>query len=238
MSLNDGDKELLVAVAKHRGVSVDELLQAAVSGRPSDSAATEQVELSDDEPTVVFTGAASVAQPPVPSLVDNELPAEVPLPPLEVPSSAQESETQVQPEIKHQFCVHCGWDQDVPVIPEVSKKDVNDFLYTCLGQQVYSREYSLLGGHLLLRLRTLHVRELESLYEAAYEAQKVGVIRTPTEYYDHINRNRIFLQLEMMTIKLGDINTLFSLPTVLQSGYAPGDKPDWVSKLKADGIIC
>lgn len=224
------EKKLLQSIAASRGISVEALLAEqdvpAQFAQPIEPAATDSS--GSDDPVVLFV-KRSPSEPEMP-------------PPL--PPEAEEVESGSNPEFKPDaepththsfgFCRQCGWDQRVPPVAEPTRAEIMDFLYVSLGQKVYSKEYSRFGGRIKLRLRTLYVRELEALYEAAYKAQKVGIVNTPTEYYDYINRMRLYLQVSRVAITTSENQIIHNLPDVLNKTFGSSTGQDWIEKLKTD----
>lgn len=94
-----------------------------------------------------------------------------------------------------QICVQCGWDQDVPTIPEPEYQDKIAFLHCVLGHKVFSKKYALFGNNLKATFRTLTIREIDMLYQETFKAQKLGLIQTTADYYEYLNRQRLYLQL-------------------------------------------
>jgi hypothetical protein len=234
--MTDDEMKLLETIAASRKVTVEELIAELTPvqafATPEEPMAPPDSSQETDEPTVVFVRS--------PEKAPEESP---PLPPPADENDTDATETEAQnPEFKgadpgslFHICRQCGWDQRAPAIAEPTRKEVMDFLYVSLGRKVYSKEYSRFDGRVKLRLRTLYVRELEALYEAAYIAQKAGVINTPTEYYDYINRMRLYLQISRLMINTDNPQVVFDLPHVLDKSFAPTEGLDWIDKLKQLG---
>ena len=182
------EKKLLSEIAKSKGQSLEDTLAELGHGlKPIPE--SEIVVQFKGEPEITPKVAAEVSLPPPGA-------TEVPPPPpaSEEPKEAEVKEKELLSTVNH-LCNQCGWDQEMPTIPEPEHKDKVGFLHALLGQKVFSKTYSLFGGYLEVTLRALTVGELDALYQEAYVAQTAGMFATTAEYYDHINQNRLCLQL-------------------------------------------
>lgn len=196
----EAEKELLEAVAKAKGITVEQLLeeQGKVVSKPA----------SEDTP-VVF---AADPVPVVETEVEAPKPAEAAfVPDLQdfappPPAAVAEPETTQQTESMAPVCIHCGWDQRQPPLAPPDKQDKLTFLTSVLSQKVFTKGYETLGGKLKMSFRGLTVNELDALYAAAYAEQKAGRIQNTQEYYDYLNRQRLFLQLQTLNASLGALH--------------------------------
>jgi len=242
MSVSDDEMKILREVAQSRGITVEALLNEMLPPPPSPG--NVEIQKEDDHDVVVFRSKTDVPDlpAPVPQEEGESIAAEpdtaeaVPLPPeAEEPATptppVSEKVSSLATDPAFHVCKQCGWRQSEPVIAEPSSEEINDFLQVCLGQKLFSKEYHLFGGKLSIRLRTLHIRELEALYESAYRAQKSGIIRTPTEYYDYINKLRVFLQIEKIAIVAMDKPVVHDMPNILSAKYSHTHTYDWQAKL-------
>lgn len=94
-----------------------------------------------------------------------------------------------------QFCPHCGWDLSIPEIVEPSHDEKMTFLASMLGGQTFSKTFNLLGGQLVIELRTLTTQEIDEIYRQAFRDRENGVIGTDAEFWERVNRMRLYLQL-------------------------------------------
>lgn len=124
-----------------------------------------------------------------------------------------------------QICVQCGWDQDVPTIPEPEHKDKISFLQSVLGHKVFSKRYSMFGGNLRVTFRSLTVREIDTLYQEAFRAQKDGLIATAADYYEYLNRLRLYLQLQGFSAQTTSLH--IKLPEGLSEDTHQGAASYW-----------
>ena len=177
------------------------------------------------DPVIEFTG-------------ENPLPAadSVPLPPMadESPETATEVEadnttTTTAPATLRKLCVHCGWDQARPPIAEPDGVDKLVFLKAILGQKLFEKQFTLLGGSLRIKFRSLTVREIDELYAEAFQQSKQGRVNNPADFYETINRHRLFLQLASLQAAENILH--ISLPDGLTVQTNPDAKQHWESFL-------
>ena len=146
-------------------------------------------------------------------------PATTPAPqlsPAAVPVSHEHSDTGA--DAQSPFCVHCGWDRRNPDIPEPKYQDKMAFLHSVLGQKAYTKNYPLFGGRLTATFRTLTTKEVDIIYSQAYSDKDSGKITTDVDFWELLNRNRLFLQLSSLK---GDGIAQPDLP----DGYSPETNP-------------
>lgn len=124
-----------------------------------------------------------------------------------------------------QICVQCGWDQDIPTIPEPEHKDKISFLQSVLGHKVFSKRYSMFGGNLRVTFRSLTVREIDTLYQEAFRAQKNGLIVTAADYYEYLNRLRLYLQIQGFSAQTTSLH--IKLPEGLSEDTHQGAASYW-----------
>ena len=236
--MTEDERQLLEEVAKAKGQTLEQTLIELGHIKPP---APEQ--------SVVFTGKPEPTPEPPPLAVD-PAPAhrperdtvaefvpqvvpefEPPPPPAAEPSpaaaEAEEGSVTAGPGTLHQVCIQCGWDQDVPTIPEPEYQDKIGFLHSVLGHKVFSKRYSLFGGHLKLTLRTLTLREIDVLYQETFKAQKAGLIQTSADYYEYLNRQRLYLQLS------GLVSQQTAMHIKLPEGLSPEVHPEAISYWEA-----
>jgi hypothetical protein len=237
-SISDEERQMLQEIAKQKGQTLEELLTALGHGlKPPPQAA--QV-----EPEVVFAGTETVETPLItetPPDLNSGFKTEVP--PVDVPPpppAAEEPPVNTEPatgELEkpatlNQLCIQCGWDQDVPTIPEPDHQDKVAFLQTILGQKVFVKRYALFGGSLRVTFRTLTIREIDTLYQETYRAQKVGIVSTSQDYYEYLNRQRLFLQLIGLTAEQSALH--IKLPDGLTKETHPEANRYWLDHLQQE----
>lgn len=199
--LSDEEQKLLGEIAKAKGKSLEEMLLEL------GHSINENVETTKED-SIVETTKVETADDTLGNLPENEknpVEEQVNFPTASdtvsaaEPPIAAEEEIVVNSEQKmataRNVCNHCGWDQANPVIPEPEANDKLIFLQAIIGQKVFSKRYSLFDGNLRVTFRSLTVKEIDSLYSEAFKAQKAGVIETASDYYEYLNRQRLFLQL-------------------------------------------
>jgi hypothetical protein len=139
--------------------------------------------------------AAQVADGVIPP--DHEIEVENDLADAIVSPSAEEpSRTGATLELKD--CPHCGWDLaiDDPVEPDDFMKQ--QFLAAVLGRQTFKHVFELFGGSLKVTLRTLTTREVDQIYQQAFYETQNDVLKTQDDFYERVNRLRLFLQVCML----------------------------------------
>ena len=126
-------------------------------------------------------------------LADRPQPAQ-PAQPQVIKKASPEMPTMGQKELLRD-CPHCGWDLGMADIPEPSKGEKQAFLQSVIGQRSFIREYELLGGALKVRFRTLATREIDLIYKQVMYEQRHHMIPTIEDYWEKINRYRLYLQM-------------------------------------------
>ena len=148
--------------------------------------------------------------PELPPLVDEE---EVPgtedaPPPLSAGGVAQ-----------HENCPHCGWDLKSPTIQEPSYEEKMGFLQSVLGQRTFVNQYEIFGGAVMVRFRTLTTKEMDIIYSQVFSEREAGVVTTVQDYWEKVNRYRLYLQLVYLAAKDGSFT--YQLP----HGYSEDTNP-------------
>jgi len=251
-SLSDEERGLLEEVAKAKGQSLEETLIELGHIKPQqedDEVVTVAGSTSSEELTSPHEVAGEKVQPTPNEAIleakmerEEEEAAKPPVDESSFPPIADEEETTESPEelqgsddlaTVNSVCSLCGWDQSMPVIPEPEHKDKLGFLQSILGQKVFSKRYSIFGGALKVTFRTLTIKEIDKLYEAAFKAQKLGVITTTADYYEYLNRLRLYLQISALSAKTSALH--IKLPEGLTRETHPDVKSYWDEFLNKEG---
>jgi hypothetical protein len=213
------EEHVLKQIATAQGKTYEQLLQE-LGHLPASNA--------DNE--VTFTGSKSdaLAEEPLPESAPVE--EEIPLPPAaEEPETANEPETEDNEPLTlgsmRAVCVHCGWDQQKPTIPEPEYTEKMVFLQAILGQRLYTKTTMVFGGKLKITFRTLTVQEIDAMYQEAFRAQKAGIIVSASDYYEYLNRLRLHLQLTGLSASVGTLH--ITLPDGLDRSTNPDAKTVW-----------
>jgi hypothetical protein len=116
----------------------------------------------------------------------------------ESPETASESEDTEEsfagaPELTD--CPHCAWPLNVPDIPEPDSLERQSFVQSVLGLKPFPKQYSLLGGAVRVTFRTLTAQEIDAVYAQAFHEQHAAKIQTNEDFWERINRLRMFLQV-------------------------------------------
>ena len=120
-------------------------------------------------------------------------------------------------------------------IPDPDSKDKIGFLQSVLGHKVFSKKYTMFGGNLRITFRTLAIREIDILYQAAFQAQKDERILTTTDYYEYLNRLRLHLQLTSFSAKTASLH--IKLPEGLSRDTHEGCSSYWDEFLEKEAIL-
>lgn len=250
-NMTEAELEVLTGIAKAKGLTVEEVLKEMGHDLPK----------SGDEPddVVEFSGTGEKPQgpdmrtisfgaepkPPAEELEVPEPSSAVELPPEAEPEPEPKPEPEPEPEPepadhehKHatinNVCNHCGWDQTVAVIGEPTAQDKLSFLQSVLGAKPYSKSYSVFGGHLQLKFRTLTIKEIDKLYADTFTAQQEGKISTASDYYEYLNRLRMNVQL--VSVKGKKVPLHHSLPTGMDKTANAQADSHWEDFLKEKGV--
>lgn len=258
--MSETELELLKEVAKSKGQTLEEALvglghivaaeEDATVSLEGTSQTAEPSPADEDVPAFMSSDPLAVEPPievekPVEAEEEtDELHIEVesdfepPPPPAaeddDPPPDDDDDDESVGGSIK-QICVQCGWDQDVQTIPDPDGKDKISFLQSILGHKVFSKKYTMFGGNLRITFRTLAIREIDILYQAAFQAQKEERILTTTDYYEYLNRLRLYLQLTSFSSKTTSLQ--IKLPEGLSRDTHEGCNSYWDEFLKKEGIL-
>ena len=183
----------------------------------------------DDATTVPSREAAPIGLaveeepelPPMPVEQDSEAPE---LPPLADEDAMPEVEGDPAPlsaggATPHENCPHCGWDLKSPTIKEPSYEEKMGFLQSVLGQRTFINQYEIFGGAVVIRFRTLTTKEMDVVYSQVFQEREAGVVTTVQDYWEKVNRYRLYLQLVYLAAKDGSFT--YQLPR----GYSEDTNP-------------
>lgn len=232
--ISEDEKKLLEEVAKSKNMTLEEVLielghavaepdqEVNVEGEPEVTDKQEDLEIRLGAPvTPVADTEEEVVEPEV-------VPEVSPPPPPE--EEEEDTEESDMPATVNHICKMCGWDQSIPVIPEPPHQDKIAFLQAVIGQKVFSKRYTLFGGELKVTFRTLTIKEIDALYQETFKAQKAGIIVTTADYYEYLNRLRLYLQITSLSASSSALH--IKLPDGLTEETHPGVKSYWKSFLK------
>lgn len=94
-----------------------------------------------------------------------------------------------------QFCPNCTHDMAQPAGPEPPYEIKMAFLHSILAQQPFFNTEDLFGGKMTITLRTLTSREIETIFKQAYRDQHSKRSTTEVDFWERVNRYRLFLQI-------------------------------------------
>lgn len=96
------------------------------------------------------------------------------------------------------YCPQCGWDQAVSDVIEVTEPDKNLFAASIISDTPFVKDYVLLGGQLVITVRSLTQEELDAcFYQSAIEYRdQRGTVKTDSDRWEQATRYQVCLQLQ------------------------------------------
>ncbi len=149
---------------------------------PETPAREEPVQVETPKETVLELPEEPPAMPEPPKLED--LPEDAPAP---IGDAGE------KPELLN--CPHCSWDLSMPSLVEPEHQEKLSFLHSVLGQKPFVKQYEMFGGQVVVRFRTLTTKEMDVIYRAVFKQREQGLILTAQDYWEKVNRYRLYLQL-------------------------------------------
>lgn len=144
-------------------------------------------------------------------------------PPPPAPEPAQEPPKPVDPAPAPMtilpFCPRCGWDMRQKFDVEVTDQDKHDFLAAVLGNQRFKRDFSLMGGKVVLTFRTPLAEENKLVHRQLVFDQNAGRIATEAEWFTQMIEYRLAISLEKVTDDKG--KPLSVVPETREFKYTP-----------------
>jgi len=214
--ISQEELKMLEAMAKDKNMSTEELY--ASLNIKCDEPILVRNQPEEDRDITVELGPAPVEEHAIPDLATE---AEFnPLPP-----PAEEVQVPENNTVTAEICVQCGWNQkDVPI--EATEKDKLVFLQCFLGQQLFRKQYSILGGKVNFQFRSLTLKEIDAIYAETFKNKELA---TTEDFYEHVNRLRLILQLTRFSA-VG--STIIDLPEGLNEATNRSAKTHWEPYLR------
>lgn len=141
------------------------------------------------------------------------------------PATELPLETMGAPEQLAGECPHCQWPLNVPDIPEPTTAERQAYLQSILGSIPFMQDYTLLGGSLRVRFRTLTTRELDTIFKQAAYERETGLIHSQDDFFEVVNRYRLYLQLQQID---GGPGFLHDFPDGFTLQTNPGATAEWI----------
>jgi hypothetical protein len=121
-------------------------------------------------------------------------------PQLEIERPGPEPEPDKEPhehteEAGSKMCVRCGWPQSFPDSIVITNDDKDIFLAAVLGGNAFEKQYELFGGRMSINCRTLSPHEVDLCWRQIHADFKAGVVQTPQDQADRLQRYRAALQV-------------------------------------------
>ena len=178
-----------------------------------------ETQIVDDRETLAAESPAPepAAEEPAKQVDEETKPPEEELPP---PTGDVDGPMVILP-----FCPRCGWNMQQKFDVEISDADKEDFLVTLLGGNRFTRDYELVGGRMVVRLRSLLADENFLIQRQLLLDQNAGEIFSEAEWFLRMSEYRLACSLEAILDGTGK-------PIVLNPVLAdvkftpPEDKPN------------
>jgi len=170
-------------------------------------------QLSENGPTIVDDRADVKETPAAP------VPAE-PTPAQAAPAAETTESTPAEPPmIILPFCPRCGWDMRQKFDIEVTDLDKEDFLASVLGGTRFERRFSLMGGKVVLRFRSMLAEENRLVHRQLVLDQESKDVVTPAEWFLRLMEYRLACSLER--VENGDGRVMQEVPTLGEMPHKP-----------------
>lgn len=122
-------------------------------------------------------------------------------------------------------CPHCNWDLSQQTIAEPEQDEKMGFLHSVLGQKPFVQQYELFGGQVIVRFRTLTTKEMDIVYNFVFKQREAGLISTIQDYWEKVNRYRLYLQLSYLSASDGSFT--HTLPDSYSKETNPHGEEFW-----------
>lgn len=131
-----------------------------------------------------------------------------PAPAKPEPATKPETGSETGLDVQLTNCPHCSWPLhlDDPVEPDNHVKQ--GFLASVLGRKPFVQSFSLLGGAMQITLRTLTTPEVDMIYRQAFVESQTDLVQNDFDFFQRVNRLRIYAQLQSVRSKDGVIAEL------------------------------
>lgn len=123
------------------------------------------------------------------------------------------------------FCPRCGWDMRQKFEVDVTDRDKEDFVACLLGNTRFKRKYELMGGRLVVVLRSLLADETKTIYRQLVLDQDANRIKTEGEWFAQMMDYRLACSIESLADKKG--RHIAIVPEMNDVVFTPAkDSPD------------
>lgn len=161
-----------------------------------------------------------------------EVPQPVPQPAVQQPAAQPAAPPEEQPattpdagSITPTHCSRCQWPVNSPFNIVATEQDKQQFLISILSGESYRKEYSLLGGTVRLRLRSLSIPEVTAINLQLGYMVRAGIISGNLEYGLHNMLFRTVLGVEELKAGAHVLYTWTPLETFAASRQPTGEHP-------------
>ena len=180
-------KDSLVVVKEYARKKTAAEEKAQVTENMSDSVRAAYEKFAGDDAPQIVDDRETAAEEPVAAPAEQIPEAAAPVP---------ESAVGLGPMLIMPFCPRCGWDMMQKFDVDVTEDDKVDFLATMLGGARFRRDYKLLGGKMVLRLRSLLADENFLVQRQLLLDQNAGEILSEAEWFLRVAEYRMACSLE------------------------------------------
>jgi len=111
------------------------------------------------------------------------------------------------------FCPRCNWPVHSPYDIVPTDMDKQKFMIAILGQGRFEKQYELLGGNMLITLRSLDTKETVMLQEQLSAMLRTGVIENNTDYIAQMLEQRLAMSVARIEVN-GSL--FYSTPAVTE----------------------
>lgn len=204
--------QVMLAVAKQVRANRDkeDALDAETAQMTPEAAALYR-QLSENGPTIV-DDRNDVKETPAEAAPVEPVPAQA------APAAAT-TEPAAPPMIILPFCPRCGWDMRQKFDIEVTDLDKEDFLASVLGGTRFERRFSLMGGKVVLRFRSMLAEENRLVHRQLVLDQESKDVVTSSEWFLRLMEYRLACSLER--VENGEGRVMQEVPTLAEMPHTP-----------------
>ena len=117
------------------------------------------------------------------------------------------------------FCPRCGWDMRQKFDIEVTDLDKEDFLASVLGGTRFERRFSLMGGKVVFRFRSMLAEENRLVHRQLVLDQESKDVVTPAEWFLRLMEYRLACSLER--VENGEGRVMQEVPKLDEMPHKP-----------------
>lgn len=111
-------------------------------------------------------------------------------------------------------CPKCNWHLNQPLFMEPSKDDIENFLYSVVSGERYSREYRLFGGSMTVVFGTRTSLEEKGIRETISNLMRADKIKSDDELINRLEQLQFLCSLREIRVSKGEDTNTISLPVL------------------------